>query len=303
MENKTRTHLAKRITVIGMLVNILLTAGKLAAGSIGKSAAMLADGVHSLSDIVTDLIVIAFMAVSGKESDSNHQYGHGKYETFATMIISFALMIVGIGIFWDALQNVIDALGGGALPKPGMIAFYAALLSIATKETMFWYTKVVGVKIQSQAIIANAWHHRSDAFSSLGTAAGIGGAIFLGESWRILDPLAGMIVSVFIIKVAWDLGMPSIKELLEIALPESVRKEISQIIKSEKGVESFHRLKTRKIGSTMAIEVHVKVDKDLSVEESHEIATAVENALRKKYGRQTHVGVHIEPYYGIKEAK
>lgn len=303
MENTARTHSAKRITVIGLLINILLTIGKLIAGSIGKSTAMLADGVHSLSDIITDFIVIAFMAVSGKESDSDHHYGHGKYETFATMLISFALMIVGVGIFWEALQNILAAISGKELPQPGMIAFYAALVSILFKEILYRYTNAVGVKINSQAIIANAWHHRSDAFSSIGTAAGIGGAIFLGESWRILDPVAGMIVSFFIMKVAWDLGIPSIKELLEVALPESVRKDISNIINSQKGVKSFHRLRTRKIGSTMAIEVHVKVDKGLSVEESHEIATSVEDALRKNYGRQTHVGVHIEPYYGLNDSK
>jgi cation diffusion facilitator family transporter len=303
MEDKARTLSAKRITVAGLLINILLTIGKLLAGSIGKSTAMLADGVHSLSDIITDFIVFAFMSVSGKESDSNHHYGHGKYETFATMLISFALMIVGVGIFWEALQNIIASLSGKELPQPGMIALYAALVSILFKEILYRYTKAVGVKINSHAIIANAWHHRSDAFSSIGTAAGIGGAIFFGESWRILDPLAGMIVSFFIMKVAWDLGIPSIKELLEVALPESIRKDISLLIESQKGVRSFHRLRTRKIGSTMAVEVHVKVDKALSVEESHEIATHVEEALRKKYGQQTHVGVHIEPYYGSSDSQ
>lgn len=297
MHQKNRIKEAKKVTILGMLVNISLTLAKLYAGIAGKSAAMLADAVHSLSDIVTDLIVIAFVGVAGKESDQNHHYGHGKYETFATMIISFALLVVGVGIFWESLVKVYQSLLGQIPEKPGIIAFYAALASVFVKEALFWYTKIVGKKIDSQVVIANAWHHRSDAFSSIGTAAGVAGAIFLGESWRILDPLAGMIVSVFIIKVAVDLGLPSIRELLETALPEKIRHEIAALIANQKGVLYYHRLKTRKIGNSLAIEVHVKVNKDLSVEASHEIATNVENALRDRFGNQTHVGVHIEPYY------
>ncbi|MDP3443426.1 MAG: cation diffusion facilitator family transporter [Ignavibacteria bacterium] len=297
MDKNDRIFQAKRVTILGFIVNVILTTGKLFAGIVGKSSAMLADGIHSFSDMITDLIVILFVGVSGKERDNDHQYGHGKYETFATMLISFALAIVGVGIFWEGLQKVIDTVNGIQLPEPGMIAFYAALVSILGKEIIYQYTIIVGKKIDSQAVIANAWHHRSDAFSSIGTALGIGGAIFFGESWRILDPIAGMIVSIFILKIAIELGLPSIKELLEVALPETVRKEISQIIASQKGVEHFHQLRTRKIGNIMAVEVHVKVNKNLSVEESHTIATEVENALRDTYGANTHVGVHIEPYY------
>lgn len=166
---------------------------------------------------------------------------------------------------------------------------------------MFWWTIHIGKNINNEAVIANAWHHRSDAFSSIGTAAGIAGAIFLGPSWRLLDPLAGMIVSVFIIRMAWNLGIPSINELLETALPEHIRKEMATIISSQDGVKGFHRLRTRKIGSKYAIELHVKVEKTLSVEESHQIATNIENALRKQYGQQTHIGVHIEPFYAPDE--
>lgn len=280
-----------------MFLNILLTLGKLYAGIIGKSAALLADAIHSLSDIVTDLVVIAFVGVAGKESDHNHHYGHGKYETFATMVISFVLMVVGVGIFWESFVKVYHSFMGQTPAQPGMIAFWAAVASVFVKESLFWYTKIVGQKIDSQVVIANAWHHRSDAFSSVGTAAGVAGAIFLGETWRILDPLAGMIVSVFIVKVAVDLGLPSIRELLETSLPEKTRVEISELIAKQNGVAYFHRLRTRKIGNTLAVEVHVKVNKDLNVEASHEIATNVENALRKRFGEQTHVGVHIEPFY------
>lgn len=297
MDNQNRTRSAKRITYIGMLVNILLTAGKLMAGIVGKSSAMLADGVHSLSDILTDFVVVAFVGIAGKESDSDHQYGHGKYETFATMLISFALMAVGIGILWDGLMEVIKVIQGNQIEKPGMIALYAAVISIVAKELLFRYTVVVGRRTNNQAVLANAWHHRSDAFSSLGAALGIGGAIYFGEQWRILDPIAGMVVSFFIIKVAITYGLPSIKELLETALPHDTTCEIEGIIMQQQGVRHFHRIRTRKIGNSLAIEAHVKVDKDLTVEASHQIATTVENALRERFGIQTHVGIHIEPFY------
>lgn len=297
MEISARAQQANKVTLVGFFINLLLTIGKLFAGLSGKSGAMVADGVHSLSDLVTDIIVIVFVGVSDKEKDSTHHYGHGKYETFATMLISFALLIVAIGIGWNGVTAIISSLKGNIISKPGMIAFYAALVSIVSKEALYWYTIAVGKKIESQAVIANGWHHRSDAFSSVGTALGIGGAIFLGEQWRILDPLAGLVVSFFIAKVALDLGTPSVKELLEAALPKETREEIIALIENVEGVKKQHNLRTRKVGNIMAIEVHVKVNKDLSVEASHNIATNVENVLRLRFGNQTHVGVHIEPYY------
>ncbi len=296
VQREERLRDGRKVTLIGLLINAVLTIGKLIAGSLGRSSAMIADGFHSLSDIVTDIVVVAFVTVGGKDSDHNHHYGHGKFETFATMLISFALLAVGLGIFWGSSKYIIAHLQGTEIPRPGMIAFYAALISIVIKELLFWWTYYTGKKIKNDAIIANAWHHRSDAFSSFGMAAGIGGAIFLGPSWHILDPIAGLIVSVFILRLAWNLGMPSIHELLETALPESVRKEIESIIWDQDGVRGFHRLRTRKIGNLYAMEMHVFVDSFLTVEESHHIATELENALRKRYGEQTHVGVHIEPF-------
>lgn len=298
-QSEDRIRSINKITLIGSLVNMLLTVGKILAGIFGKSSAMIADGVHSMSDFATDIVVIFFVRVSGKESDKNHQYGHGKFETFATMLISFALMIVGAGIFWTGAEKVLAVIQGEILEEPGLIALYAALISILSKETLFWYTKIKGVALHSQAVVANAWHHRSDAFSSIGTALGISGAIFLGEQWRILDPIAGIVVSFFIFKVAWKIGHPTVKELLESSLPEETTKDISNIITATAGVKCFHNLRTRKIGETIAVDLHVKVDKDLSVEESHQIATEIENAIRAKYGQQSHIGVHIEPFYGL----
>lgn len=302
MDN-SRIDTIRNVTLIGSVVNLLLTIGKIIAGIVGKSSAMVADGVHSLSDLVTDIIVLVFVRVSGKEQDSNHKYGHGKYETFATMLIGFALMIVGLGILWTGGKKVFDAINGVVIEHPGYIALYAALISIATKEGLYWYTKIIGTRVNSQAMVANAWHHRSDAFSSIGTALGISGAILLGEKWRVLDPVAGIVVSFFILKVAWDIANPSIKELLESSLPEKTENEILEIIKNTAGVKGFHNLRTRKIGEIYAIEVHIKVDRALTVESSHQIASQVEKSLRDRFGAQSHTGIHIEPYYEKNDIK
>ncbi len=295
MEKDKRIKKIKNVTLQGSFINFILTVGKVIAGIVGNSTAMIADGIHSLSDFVTDVIVIVFINVSGKEKDKNHHYGHGKFETFATMLISFALIIVGFGILYAGAVKIIDSLQGELIEEPGFIALYAALISIISKEGLFWYTKIEGDKLNSQAMIANAWHHRSDAFSSIGTALGISGAILLGESWRILDPIAGVIVSFFILKVAWDIAKPSINELLDGSLPETTVIELEQIIAKTKGVEFFHNMRTRKIGENISVEVHIKVDKNLTVEVSHQIATEIEITIRQRFGERTHIIVHVEP--------
>lgn len=299
MENNIRIKQIRNVTLTGSLINLLLTVGKIIAGIAGRSSAMIADGVHSLSDFITDVIVVVFIKVSGKERDESHHYGHGKFETFATMLISFALIIVGLGILITGAGKIIGSLKGELIEKPGYIALYAAIFSIISKEALFWYTKIEGKRLNSQAMIANAWHHRSDAFSSVGTALGISGAILLGERWRILDPIAGVIVSFFILKVAWDIAKPSIDELLDSSLPEVTQKEIEAIVKGTSGVEYFHNLRTRKIGEIISAEVHIKVDKNMTVELSHQIATEIELTIRKRFGERTHVIVHIEPFQNI----
>lgn len=291
-----RAKEAKKVTWIGFFINLGLSGLKIAAGFFGRSTAIMADGIHSLSDFVTDLLVIIFIDISGKDKDEDHRYGHGKYETFATLLISMVLLLVGVGIFWNGMTKVIQVTRGEVIEQPEMIALVAALLSIVLKEGLFWYTKKVGDKIKSDAVIANAWHHRSDAFSSIGTALGISGAIFLGESWRILDPVAGIIVSVFIVKVAIELGMPSIHELLERSLPAETESEIIGIIESHPDVKMQHNLKTRKIGYLYAIDVHIKLDKDISFVRSHDVATEIEKELRNKFGEKTITNIHTEPY-------
>ncbi len=294
MEN--RVKIARRVTWIGFFANLILSLGKLVAGILGKSTAMVADGVHSISDFITDFIVLAFVSVSDKASDEDHHYGHGKFETFATLLISFALLAVGVGICWEGVQHIIKSFKGHFFGQPSYIALAAAIVSIISKEWLYQYTLKAGKSINNQAVIANAWHHRSDAFSSIGTLLGISGAIFLGGQWRILDPLAGVVVSFFIVRVAVKLAIPSVKELLESALPVELENEILKIVHSTPGVKSSHRLKTRKIGSIYAIDIHVQLDCSISFVESHEIASEIEKNLRGKYGNQTQISIHTEPF-------
>ncbi|OIP81176.1 MAG: cation-efflux pump [Porphyromonadaceae bacterium CG2_30_38_12] len=295
MKNE-RTKIAQQVTWVGFFINLILAIFKIVAGMLGKSTAMIADGIHSLSDFITDVIVIVFIGVSAKARDDDHRYGHGKYETFATLLISLALVIVGLGIFLGGLSKVILTLKGQLIEQPSLIALWAALVSIVVKEALFWYTKKAGIAIQSQAVIANAWHHRSDAFSSIGSALGVSGAIFLGESWRILDPIAGIIVSVFIVKVAVEIGLPAIHELTEKSLPQEVESQIDRIIKTNGEILAYHNLKTRKVGNVYAIDMHIKLDNDISFVQSHEVATDIEQKLRDEFGAQTITNIHTEPF-------
>ena len=295
MKTASREKSIYRVTWIGSLVNFLLMAFKFVAGIVGHSSALVADAVHSLSDFATDIVVIVFVRISGKPEDEDHRYGHGKYETLATAIIGLALFAVGIGLLVGGATKVADVINGAILPAPSMIALIAAAVSIVSKEILYRYTVRVGKNLNSQAVVANAWHHRSDAFSSIGTLVGVGGAIFLGEKWRILDPIAAIVVSTFIIKVAFDLIKPCIDELLERSLPAETEKQILDIITSFPEVSSPHHLRTRRIGNHIAIEVHIRMDGQISLEDAHTVATEVERCLKEVFGPDTHIGIHMEP--------
>ena len=285
-EKSSREKGIYKVTIVGSIVNFLLLVFKFFAGIAGHSAAMLADAVHSLSDFITDIVVIVFVRIAGKPEDKGHDYGHGKYETLATAIIGLLLLCVGFGIFWNGASSIYTFLRGGQLESPGVVALVAALVSIVSKEILYQYTVIQGKKLNSQAVIANAWHHRSDALSSIGTAIGIGGAILLGDHWR---------VSFFIMKVSVRLLIPCVDELLEKSLPEDVEKEIEQTVLSFPGVSQPHHLRTRRIGNYYAIELHVRMDGKITLEEAHSTATAIENKLKEMFGKGTHVGIHVEP--------
>lgn len=295
LDKKAREKEIYKVTLVGSFVNFLLVIFKFLAGIAGHSAAMLADAVHSLSDFITDVVVILFVRISNKPEDKGHDYGHGKYETLATALIGMALLAVGGGILWNGATDILSFLRGEPLKQPGMLALVAALVSILGKELLYHYTVRVGRKNNSQAVIANAWHHRSDALSSIGTAVGIGGAILLGERWAVLDPIAAVIVSFFIMKVAVRLLVPCIDELLEKSLPDAVEREIEQVVLSFDGVSEPHHLRTRRIGNNYAIEIHVRMDGNIPLRQAHETASAIERKLKEKFGEDTHVGIHVEP--------
>ena len=284
-----------RVTLLGSVANLLLVVFKFIAGIVGHSAAMIADAVHSLSDFITDIIVIIFVAISGKPEDSDHSYGHGKYETLATAVIGIILFFVGVGILISGIKATVGALQGEPLQAPSLLALIAAVISIVVKEALYRYTVKRGKALGSSSVVANAWHHRSDALSSIGTAIGIGGAVFLGEQWRILDPIAAVVVSIFIIKVAVELIKPCIDELVERSLPEEVEQRIHALILQSPQVSSPHHLRTRRIGGYIAIEVHIRMDGQISLSEAHQVASDIERRLKAEFGEKTHIGIHMEP--------
>ncbi len=293
---------AQKVIWLGFVANVLLTIIKLGTGVLAKSSAMVADGVHSVSDIATDLVVLAGFSVAARPKDHNHKYGHGKVETLATSFVGIVLILVGAGLFYQGVMKIYNFSQGAELATPGMAAFYAAIGSVVIKEFLFRYTLVAGKKTGSQVLAANAWHHRSDVYSSLGTLLGIGGAIFLGKSWVILDPLAAVIVSFFIFKVAFSISRATLMELIETSLPKEYENEILEIASGVDGVHDPHDLKTRKIGSNIAIDIHIRVLNELNIEDAHQITVDLEKTLRDAYGQETHISIHTEPLHmGNKE--
>lgn len=297
MGNSTeiRTKQIYRVTLLGMFVNMVLFAFKLVAGLVGRSGAMIADAVHSASDFATDIVVLAFVRISAKPRDDDHHWGHGKYETLASLIIGIALFTVGVEILLDSAEKITAVTKGEVLPRPGAIAIVAAALSIVAKELLYRYTIHIGKQTESPSVVANAWHHRSDALSSIGALLGIGAAYFLGEKWRIADPIAAIVVAALIMKVAIDLCRTALAELLEKSLPRAVEEEILSIILATPNVYKPHNLRTRRIGADIAIEVHIRVEGNMTVNESHEISKQIEIALRDRFGERTAVAIHIEP--------
>lgn len=284
-----------KVTLIGSVGNAVLLTFKFIAGTLGHSSAMIADAVHSLSDFLTDVLVLVFVRISSKPQDTSHDYGHGKFETIASFLIALALIAAAIGIILSGSMKLATWLKGGQLEAPGTLALWAALLSIIIKEILYRYTAARGKALESQVMIANAWHHRSDALSSIGAAIGIGGAIILGNRWTVLDPLASIVVGAMLIKVAAELLKTSMGDLTECSLPAETEEEIIRIIQSYPDVQQPHNLRTRRIGNRIAIETHVRMDGNLSLHKAHERATSIEQKLKERFGPQTHVTIHMEP--------
>ena len=284
-----------KVTLVGSVGNLALLAFKFVAGIVAGSSAMIADAVHSLSDFLTDLIVIVFVRIGAKPQDASHDYGHGKFETLATLFVALALVGAAIGIIVSGSLKIARWARGEMLETPGILALCAALLSIAVKEVLYRYTIAKGKALDSPAVVANAWHHRSDALSSIGAAIGIGGAILLGRRWAVLDPIASIVVGAMLVKVAWDLLKGCSGELTDSSLPEETEREIEDIICSCPQVSHPHNLRTRRIGNRIAIEAHVRLDGEMSLHAAHEAVTTVERKLKDRFGPSTLVTLHMEP--------
>lgn len=291
----TRDRQIYRVTLMGSVVNLILLAGKFAAGILGHSAAMIADAVHSLSDFLTDIVVIGFVRLSCKPADDDHDYGHGKYETVATSIIGMALLAVAVMLGWNGVEKIVRFIQGENPESPEVIALAAAIASILLKEWIFRVTRKVAHEVGSQALEANAWHHRSDAFSSIGTAIGIGGAVVLGNGWAILDPIAAVIVSGMIALTALRLLRKASGELLEESLPKETVDRIMEIVYEDKLVRDIHNLHTRRIGNRIAIEMHLRLPGTITIEEAHRHASEIERNIRAEFGQETHIMLHVEP--------
>lgn len=293
--NEDRKRAIYRITLWGAGVNFILVALKFVAGILGHSAAMIADAVHSLSDLLTDFIVVFFVRISSKPADSDHHFGHGKYETLATLLVGGSLLVVGAVLLKDSGTKIVRAIQGEVLAVPGWIAFVAAIVSIVLKEAVYQATLRVGRRVRSEAVVANAWHHRTDALSSIGTGLGIGGALLLGADWAVLDPIAASVVSILIIFTALKIMGGALNELLEKSLPEAVENEIRRIVDEDTDFQYLHNLRTRSVGSTYAIEMHLRMRGDVSLFEAHRHACLLEHRLREEFGESTLINLHIEP--------
>lgn len=292
MDRQKETY---RVTIAGSIINILLLAFKFAAGILGHSAAMIADAIHSLTDFVTDAIVLVFVRLGSKPTDRDHDYGHGKYETLASAIIGVSLLVVGMMICYSGVTKTYHAMCGEPLQQPGFIALAAAVASVVLKEWAYRFTVRVGRRCHSEAVVANAWHHRSDALSSVGTTVGIGDAIILGEKWAVLDPLTAIVVSFFIMKAAWSVLSKAVDELTDGSLPKETEDEIESIVSEDNEVSVVHNLCTRRIGNRIAIEMHVRMPGETSLYVAHHHATEIEQRLKQRFGADTHISIHLEP--------
>ena len=290
--DNSRERTIYKVTLLGSFVNMLLVVIKFIFGILGCSAAMIADAVHSMSDLITDVIVVIFVKLSNKPQDEDHDYGHGKYETLATSLVGMALLFVGVMILYSGAENIYRAISGEVLRQPGLVALFAAIISVVLKEWAYRFTIRTGQKVNSQAVIANAWHHRSDAFSSIGTSLGIGGAIFLGDKWV---PIAAVIVSLFIIKTACVLIKRAFDELLEKSLPAEIEAQIMTLAEQEAGVSEIHNLRTRRIGNHIAMEMHLRMSGDTSLYIAHQRTCEIEKRLREHFGADTLINIHVEP--------
>lgn len=286
---------AIRVSVITMAGNLLLSAAKLAAGFLGHSSAMVSDAVHSASDVLSTVVVMIGIKISRKSADKEHPYGHERLECVASIILSVMLAVVGIGIGWKGIQSIRYS-GEKELHVPGVLALVAAIVSIVAKEFMFQYTRSVAKKIKSSALMADAWHHRSDALSSVGALIGIAGARF---GFPLLDPVASIVICVFIMKAVWDIFMDAVNKMIDRAADEEVAEKISASVKNVEGVIGIDDVKTRLFGTRLYVDIEIAVDGKLALNEAHGIAENVHDKIERNFEEVKHCMVHVNPYNAI----
>jgi cation diffusion facilitator family transporter len=280
----------RKVTWIGLLINITLACIKFAAGYFGRSQALIADAIHSLTDTTTDVAVIAGSHFWSRPPDESHPYGHRRLETLVTVFIGLMLAAAGIGIGWDAVSTLREKES----TPPGWIALYAAMVSIFTKEILYRWTAVVGKKIRSPALAANAWHHRTDAISSIPVLIAVGGALIF-PSWSFLDLVGAVVVSIFVMHAAMKIIWPGISELIDAGAPKDIQKKITDIACTNPGVQEVHKVRTRYISTSILVDMHLVVDGSISVREGHAIADEIENKIITSISNVLGVVIHVDP--------
>lgn len=283
---------ANRVSMVSIIGNLILSAFKLLAGIIAHSGAMISDAVHSASDVFSSIVVVIGIRISAKESDKDHPYGHERMECVAAIILATILLMTGLSIGIDAVRTI---AGGnyGDLAVPGMLALVAAIVSIVTKEAMFWYTKINAKRIDSSALMADAWHHRSDALSSIGALIGIA---FARVGFPIMDSIASLVICLFIVKAAYDIFMDAVNKMVDHACDEKTEEQFRSCVSDEEGVLRIDDLRTREFGNKIYVDIEISADGDHTLWEAHDIAERVHDKLEEQFPKVKHVMVHVNPY-------
>ncbi len=289
MDDKTVVKTAVKVSMVTIIVNVILSLLKLLAGIIGKSMVMISDSIHSLSDVFSSVIVIVGVRVSKREEDQEHQYGHDRMECLASLALGAILFVTGVLLIYEGIRKIYT---GENISTPGMIALIAAVISIVTKEWMYWYTKLSADKINSDALRADAWHHRSDALSSVGSLIGVAGAM-LGV--KILDPIMAGVIGLIIIKVACDVVKEAVNKMVDKACDDTIVNEMKALVLSIDGVEGLDLIKTRMFGPKIYVDIEISADGELLLRESHEIAETVHDSIEKQFPDVKHCTVHVNP--------
>ena len=290
MDDKTIVKTAVKVSTVSIILNIILSLLKLVAGIFGKSMAMLSDAVHSLSDVFGSIIVIIGVKISKKKEDSDHQYGHDRMECLASLALGAILFLTGALLIYEGIKKIVS---GTSISTPGQIALIAAIVSIVVKEGMYWYTKINANRINSDALKAEAWHHRSDALSSIGSLIGVAGAML---GLKILDPVMGCVIGVVIIKVSYDIAKESVDKMVDKACDDDTVDALKKEVEKVPGVKELDIIKTRMFGTKIYVEIEISVDGNMILKDAHDIAEQVHDNIEKDFENVKHCTVHINPY-------